>query len=137
MEPRLPTKRRGKGGKTIGTKKILIVDDEENIRSVLKGMLEKDYDILEAGDGSEAVNIACSQKPDLIFMDILMPGTDGYTACNKIKEASATRQIPVVMLTAIGHQLNRELARKVGADDYITKPFKKEGLIDAVKRFLK
>ena len=122
---------------SIDTRKILVVDDEQNIRSVLRGMLEKRYIVLEASDGQEAIDIACSQKPDLVFMDIFMPGTDGYTACHRIKTDKATKAIPVVMLTAVGHQLNRELGKQVGADEYITKPFKKEDLMDVIDRFLK
>jgi len=122
---------------SIGTKRILVVDDEQNIRAVLRGMLEKRYIVLEASDGQEAIDIARSQKPDLIFMDLFMPGTDGYTACHRIKTDKATEAIPVVMLTAVGHQLNRELGKQVGADEYITKPFKKEGLMDVIDRFLK
>ena len=118
-------------------RKILVVDDEPSIRLVLKGMLEKHYIVLEASDGQEAIDIARSQKPDLIFMDLFMPGTDGYTACHRIKTDKATKAIPVVMLTAVGHQLNRELGKKMGADEYITKPFKKEGLLDVIDRFLK
>ena len=118
-------------------RKILVVDDEQNIRSVLRGMIGKHYIVLEASDGQEAIDIACSQKPDLIFMDIFMPRMDGYTACHKIKTDEVTKAIPVVMLTAVGHQLNRRLGEKVGADEYITKPFKKEGLLDVINRFLK
>ena len=122
---------------SIDTRKILVVDDEQNIRLVLRGMLGKRYIVIEASDGQEAIDIARSRKPDLIFMDIFMPGTDGYTACHRIKADKATKAIPVVMLTAVGHQLNRELGKKMGADEYITKPFKKEGLLDVIDRFLK
>ena len=122
---------------SIDIKKILVVDDEQNIRLVLRGMLGKHYIVLEASDGQEAIDIACSQKPDLIFMDIFMPGTDGYTACHRIKADKATKAIPVVMLTAIGHQLNRELGKQVGADEYMTKPFKKEDLLDVIDQLLK
>lgn len=121
----------------INTKKILVVDDEQNIRLVLKGMLGGHYIVLEASDGQEAIDIACSQKPDLIFMDLFMPRTDGYTACHRIKIDKATKGIPVVMLTAVGHQLNRELGKQVGADEYLTKPFKKEDLLSVIGRLLK
>ena len=122
---------------SVDTRKILVVDDEQSIRLVLRGMLGKHHIVLEASDGQEAVDIARSQKPDLIFMDIFMPGTDGYSACHRIKTDEVTKAIPVVMLTAVGHQLNRRLGEKVGADEYITKPFKKEGLLDVINRFLK
>jgi two-component system alkaline phosphatase synthesis response regulator PhoP len=104
-------------------KKILITDDEENIRLLVSNMLGKDYVVLWASDGREAVDMARSQQPDLILMDILMPKMDGYTACNKIKTDPITRAIPVVMLTAVDHELNVKLSQEIGADGYITKPF--------------
>ncbi|GAH53000.1 unnamed protein product, partial [marine sediment metagenome] len=92
-------------------KKILITDDEENIRLLVSNMLGKDYVVLGASDGREAVDMARSQQPDLILMDILMPKMDGYTACNKIKKDPVTRAIPVVMLSAIDHELNVKLSQ--------------------------
>lgn len=118
-------------------KKILVTDDEENIRLLVSNMLGKDYDVLGASNGREAVSIARQQKPALILMDILMPKMDGYTACHKIKQDPLTRDIPVVMLSAIGHELNVELARQMGASDYITKPFQPGDLRDTIARFLK
>jgi len=118
-------------------KKILITDDEENIRLLVSNMLGKDYVVLGASDGREAVDMARSQQPDLILMDILMPKMDGYTACNKIKKDPITRAIPVVMLTAVDHELNVKLSQEMGANGYITKPFTPRDLLDAVDQFLK
>jgi len=118
-------------------KKILITDDEENIRLLVSNMLGKDYIVLEASDGREAVDMARSQQPDLILMDILMPKMDGYTACNKVKKDPLTRAIPVVMLTAVDHELNVKLSQEMGANGYITKPFTPRDLLDAVDQFLK
>lgn len=117
-------------------KKILIVDDESNIRLLVSSMLRKDYTVLEVSDGVEAIDIARSQKPDLIFMDILMPKMDGYTACRAIKNDPATQAIPVVMLTAVGYELNKKLAKEVGADGYITKPFTSGELLETVTSLL-
>ena len=117
-------------------KKILIVDDEPNIRLLVSSILSKDYIVLVAKDGEEAINIARSQKPDLILMDILMPRTDGYTACAEIKKDPATGAIPVVMLTAVGYELNKTLAKQVGADGYITKPFSPQDLLNTIDRWL-
>lgn len=117
-------------------KKILITDDEENIRLLVSSMLGEDYIVLEASDGREAVDMAHSQQPDLILMDILMPRMDGYTACHKIKQDPLTRAIPVVMLTAIDHELNVKLSQQMGASGYMTKPFTPRDLQDAVKHFL-
>ena len=118
-------------------KKILIADDEPNIRSLVSRMLGKDYIVLGASDGKEAVDMARSQKPDLILMDIMMPKMDGYTACHTIKKDPVTNAIPVVMLTAIGHELNVKLSQEMGANGYITKPFSPRDLLDTIGRFLK
>jgi len=120
-----------------GGKKILIVDDEPSVRALVKKLLGKGYVVLEANDGEEAVNMAFNQKPDLILMDILMPKMDGYTACNKVKKDPLTRAIPVVMLTAVDHELNVKLSQEMGANGYITKPFTPRDLLAAVDQFLK
>ncbi len=113
---------------------ILIADDEPGVRAAVKRMLGDEYTVLEAAGGQEAVNIAREQKPDFIFMDIMMPDPNGYAACVAIKHDEATKGIPVVMLTAIGHNPHREFAQAVGADGYITKPFTRETLLEEVRR---
>ena len=117
-------------------KKILIVDDEANIRLLVGSMLGEDYIVLGASDGKEAVDMARSQKPALILMDIMMPRMDGYTACHTIKKDPVTNAIPVVMLTAIGHELNVKLSQEMGASGYITKPFRPQDLLDTIDQFL-
>lgn len=117
-------------------KKILVADDEPNIRSLVSSMLGKDYTVLVAKDGQEAIDIARNQRPDLILMDIMMPNVDGYTACSRIKTDQVTKGTPVVMLTALGQELNVKLAQEIGADEYITKPFTSLDLLNTVKRFL-
>jgi CheY-like chemotaxis protein len=113
-------------------KKILVADDETNIRSMVSRILEKEFIVLEATNGEEAVDIAKEQKPDLILMDLMMPKMDGYTACSKIKADQTTKVIPVVMLTAIGHELNKKFAEEMGAEGYITKPFTSKELLDVL-----
>ena len=120
-----------------GGKKILIVDDEPSVRSLVRKLLGKSYVILEASDGKEAVNMALSQQPDLILMDILMPKMDGLTACYTIKTNEATKSIPVIMLTAVDYELNKKLSQDVmGAHGYITKPFSSRQLMNAIGQFL-
>ena len=121
----------------MGKKKILVTDDEENIRLLVSNMLGKHYIVIGASDGKEAVDMAHSQKPDLILMDIMMPRMDGYTACSTIKKDPATKAIPIVMISAIGHELNVKLGQEIGANGYITKPFQLQDLQDAIDRFLK
>lgn len=117
-------------------RRILIADDEPNIRAAVTRMLGDEYTILEAAGGQEAVDIAREQKPDFIFMDIMMPDPNGYAACIAIKHDEATKEIPVVMLTAIGHNPHREFAKAMGADGYITKPFTRKTLLEEMRRLL-
>lgn len=118
-------------------KKILIADDEATVRALVKRLLSKNYAILEADNGEEAVKVAVNQKPDLILMDILMPKMDGLTACYAIKRNQATKEIPVVMLTAVDYELNRKLSQDVmGAQGYVTKPFNSQALMTIIGKFL-
>ncbi|MBE0431496.1 MAG: response regulator [Dehalococcoidia bacterium] len=114
--------------------KILIADDEQTVRLMVSRILGEDYTVLEAADGEEAVEIATQHQPALVLMDLMMPRLDGYAACQKIKSDQATRQIPVVMLTAIDHELNKKFAEEMGADGYITKPFNRQSLLEETRR---
>jgi len=116
-------------------RKILIADDEPYIRLLVNSALNGDYSVLEASNGEEAINVTRTEQPDLVLMDILMPKLDGYTACYEIKRDEATKTIPVVMLTGVGHELNKRLSREMGADGYVTKPFTLEYLLDKVKQY--
>ena len=118
-------------------KKILIADDESSVRSLVKKLLSKSYAVVEASDGEEAVKVAVNEKPDFILMDILMPKMDGLTACYAIKRNQATKEIPVVMLTAVDYDLNRKLSQDVmGAQGYVTKPFNSQALMSTISKFL-
>ncbi len=117
-------------------KTILIADDEESVRLLLKRHLGDKYIVLEASDGEEALDIARSQKLDLIITDINMPKIDGYAVCYAIKNDQATKTIPVVMLTALGSSLNKELAKQLNADGYLTKPFNPQDLQAIIRQFL-
>jgi CheY-like chemotaxis protein len=118
-------------------KKVLVVDDEPAVRQLLRKILSKNYAVLEAQNGEEAVNMAQSQKPDIILMDMMMPKMDGLTACLAIKTNQITRGIPVVMLTAIDYELNKKLSKDVmGADGYITKPFNTQALLKTISQLL-
>ncbi|HEX9976837.1 MAG TPA: response regulator [Dehalococcoidales bacterium] len=117
-------------------RKILVVDDEPNVRRLVHTILNKDFTVFEAEDGKQAVDIAGTQKPDLILMDMMMPRMDGLTACYAIKNDPTTRSIPVLMLTAIGFELNVKLSQQMGADAYMTKPFTSQALLDKIAQFL-
>ncbi len=120
----------------IGGKKVLVVDDEPSIRCLVSYMLARKYIVLEAKDGEEAVHMAHSHKPDLILMDIMMPNMNGYAACHTIKKDPTTKAIPIVMLTVLHHALNVKLAKGIGADGYITKPFSLQDLLGTIDGFL-
>jgi two-component system alkaline phosphatase synthesis response regulator PhoP len=117
-------------------RKILIADDEPGIRLLVSSMLEEEYTILEAADGEEALDIAERQQPALILMDLMMPKLDGYTACLRIKSDQITREIPVIILTAVGHELNKRYAEELGADGYLTKPFTRQALQQEMRQLL-
>ncbi len=119
------------------TKLILIVEDEPRNLTLLRDLLQvSGYKTIEATDGEKGVELAKARKPNLILMDILMPKVDGYTACREIKMNKATKAIPVVMLTSLDYELNKELGRDMGAAEYITKPVDRQELLDVISRFL-
>lgn len=118
-------------------KMVLIADDEPAVRKLVSRMLDRDYDVIEAQNGTEAINMAYIYRPDIIFMDIMMPMVDGLSACYAIKANETTKGIPVVMLTAVGYELNRRLSEDVlGADGYVTKPFTRESLLEEMHRLI-
>ena len=116
-------------------KTILIVDDEKPIVDILVYNLEKEgYKTLEANDGLTAVDVALSQKPDLILLDIMLPKMDGLTVCKKVR---ATLNVPILMLTAKDEEIDKILGLELGADDYITKPFSVRELMARIKANLR
>jgi two-component system cell cycle response regulator len=103
-------------------KKILIVDDEFFFRDVLRDALEDRYDIIEGKNGDEAISLAVAHKPDLIIIDVIMPGMSGIDACLHLKQKPETRKIPVVLFTSLSKKEDIVNGIKAGADDYIIKP---------------
>ncbi|MGI2336198.1 MAG: response regulator [Dehalogenimonas sp.] len=119
------------------TAKVLIVDDQEQIRRLVAGILKGEYEVLEARSGEEALQVTREHMPDLVIMDVLMSGMDGLTACSQIKSNPTTSSIPVLVLTIIDHELNRRFAENLGVDGYITKPFTPEELRTKIAEYLK
>ena len=117
-------------------KKILIVDDEPNVRRLSHKILSKKFEVFEAEDGQQAIDFANAQKPDVILMDMMMPKVDGLTACYAIKKDPATKSIPVIMVTAIGFELNIKLSQQMGSTAYVTKPFAPKELLDKIQQIL-
>ena len=117
-------------------KKALVVDDEPNVRRLLYTILSKNFEVFEGEDGKQAIEIANAQKPDVILMDMMMPKMDGLTACHIIKKDPATKSIPVIMVTAIGFELNIKLSQQMGASGYVTKPFSSQVLLEKIAEVL-
>lgn len=120
------------------TSKVLLADDEEGILVLVEATLrnEKRYSILLARDGEETLRIARQEKPDLIFLDIMMPKMSGYEVCQALKGDPATAHTMIVMLTALAQDSERQAALEAGADDYLTKPFSPTALLQKVEQFL-
>jgi CheY-like chemotaxis protein len=102
------------------------------VRRLSRAILSKNFDVVEAEDGKQAIEIANIQQPDVILMDMMMPRMDGLTACHVIKKDPITKSIPVIMVTAIGFELNIKLSQQMGASAYVTKPFSPKELLDKI-----
>lgn len=117
-------------------KKILIVDDNRDTVDILQSLLEKEgYKVLTAVDGEEAIQTAAEQIPDLILMDINMPGLRGDMAAMRIRGEKITRKIPIIILTGVDDVREKVLASQAGVIDYITKPYDPAKLIAQIHRF--
>ena len=117
--------------------KVLIVDDDPINIELLEGYLSKDYDILKALDGNEALIIVEANPPDIILLDLIMPGINGYEVCKKLKDDPKTNHIPIVIVTSLHEIEDRNKAIEAGADDFITKPFDIVELTVRVKSHLR
>ena len=115
--------------------KVLVADDEYTIRDLLRTILvDEGYQVLEASDGAEALELARTEKPDVILLDIKMPGINGIQVCRQLKHEQETRTIPVVMVTGLRH--NRTEALEAGAEDFVCKPFDMEDILIRVRSVL-
>ena len=113
-------------------KSILIVEDEQNIVDILSFNLSREgYDTLEAYDGPTGLQLALEQDPDLILLDLMLPGMDGFEVCRQVRESGSST--PIIMLTAREEETDKVLGLELGADDYITKPFSMRELMARVK----
>lgn len=119
-------------------KKILIVDDQIEVRELVEVTLRiGDFKILQAENGSQGLEIARAEKPELMLLDVMMPGgMDGFEVCEQLKKDPQTSGITIVMLTALGQDVNKERGKEVGADDYFTKPFSPLALMNKVDEVL-
>ncbi len=118
-------------------RKILVVDDETELLKAISILLKTSgYEVITAQDGQEGLEKAKSLSPDLIVLDVLMPKMDGYEVCRMLKFDEKYKSIPIIMLTAKVQDIDKAMGKKVGADDYITKPFETQDLVDKIKKHL-
>lgn len=118
-------------------KKILVVDDEPNIIAMLKNRLTANgYEVVTAMDGMDALDMARSESPDLIILDVMLPRMDGYKVCAMLKFDVQYMSTPIIMLTARAHESDRKTAEDLGVEDYIVKPFDGKQLVERVNQVL-
>src|SRR3974390_2781383 len=119
------------------TKRILVVEDHEDNRQILRVLLgSAGYQMIEAHDGETALTTAASERPDLILMDIQLPGLDGYEATRRIKADPALRAIPIIVVTSYALSGAAVKAREAGCDAYVTKPFSPRALLAKIREYV-
>ncbi len=120
--------------------KIIIVDDESAMRTLLKEFLEefedKGVELLTANNGEEALESIKAERPELVILDVLMPGMNGFEVCNTIKNRFGMKDVYVLMLTANGQEIDKQKSKDVGADIFMTKPFCPDELIKEISKVL-
>ena len=114
---------------------VLLIDDDEKLTEPMQYQLESlGYRVYVAGDGRSGLSMAVTEKPDVIVLDIMLPGLDGWQVCQEIRRFS---QVPIIMLTALGTEVDRVRGLELGADDYLTKPFSFQELVARIKSMLR
>jgi twitching motility two-component system response regulator PilG len=115
--------------------KVMVIDDSKTIRRTAESLLKKaGCEVITATDGFEALAMVADLHPDVIFVDIMMPRLDGYQTCALIKHNDVYKNIPVIMLSSKDGLFDRARGRIVGSEEYLTKPFTKDELLDAIRR---
>ncbi len=121
-------------------RKVLIVDDESHIRLLLEQTLEdledQGVEILSASNGTSAVEIIREERPEIIYLDVMMPGMNGYDVCHVVRKELGMEDVYIVMLTAKGQEFDKQRGLEVGADIYVTKPFNPDDIIERTSRVL-
>ena len=118
--------------------RVLVVEDEPDISGLLAFHLEREgYQVVQSRNGLDALQLVRTRMPDLVLLDLMLPGIDGLEVCRRLRQDPATRALPVVMLTAKGEEVDRVLGLELGADDYIVKPFSPKEVIARVRAVLR
>jgi DNA-binding response OmpR family regulator len=122
----------------VGKSSVLIVEDDKDILQLLSYSIQlSGFDVLTSGDGLEALALARRSLPDLILLDLMLPGLDGFDVCKELKRDPETKRIPILMLTARGEEVDRIVGLELGADDYVVKPFSVRELILRIRAILR
>ncbi|MDF1541235.1 MAG: response regulator [Candidatus Thorarchaeota archaeon] len=117
--------------------RILVVDDEQITTELAKKFLERHgFDVICAFDGQAALDLAHSENPDLILLDVMLPRMDGFEVCNILKQEEAFKKVPILMFTAKGLSRDIQRGEEVGADEYIVKPFSGKALVATIRKHL-
>jgi two-component system alkaline phosphatase synthesis response regulator PhoP len=120
--------------------KILIVDDEPHLRSLIQQTLEdledEGVELLTAGNGEEALEQIRTSRPNLVFLDVMMPKVSGFEVCDQVKNGLGLKDVYIVLLTAKGQEFDRQKGQEVGADVYMTKPFDPDALLEKARQVL-
>jgi DNA-binding response OmpR family regulator len=124
----------------VNPKKILIVDDEAHLRMLIQQALEdledEGVELLTAANGEEALETIQTEKPRLVFLDVMMPKINGFDVCNAVKHTIGLKEVYIILLTAKGQEYDRQKGQEVGADLYLTKPFDPDALLEKAKEVL-
>lgn len=118
-------------------KKILLIEDEpDHVMIIKERLLPLGYEVIEAGNGQQGIDLAKTEKPDLIILDVLMPGIDGFAVCVRLKAEPLTKNIPILILTALGLNELADKCREAGADDFIRKPWEAKDLREKIAKLI-
>lgn len=122
----------------MGSATVLVIDDEKDLQELVRYNLEKEgFHVILARDGKSGLDVALNHRPDLIILDLMMPGMDGLEVCRRLRSDERGRQVPLLMLTAKATEADRVVGLELGADDYVTKPFSPRELVARVKAILR
>ncbi len=118
-------------------KKILIIEDDPSFSRAITHILEKEsYDVISATNGMAGLRMAKSENPDLLILDVMLPGLDGFEICNRLRQDPLTEKLPIIMLSAKGQEIDKTTGLKVGASEYLTKPIDRTLLLEKINSLL-
>jgi len=115
--------------------KILVIDDSTTDRALMKGVLEG-HEVLEAENGDEGFAMAVEHHPKLVFLDVVMPGRNGFQICRDLRREDSMAEVPIIMLTSKNQQTDKEWGMRQGATEYLTKPYTDDEVLSIVKQYL-